>query len=257
MCFSAESATRIALKYARRRGDDEEVLILEKKLNQLRLDKHSNFHVSGFAHPQLIVFTNTQPYEPQLFTWGLIPSWVKDAEAAKTIMNQTLNARIETLFDKPSFKESAKSKRCLIYLDAFYEHHHFNKQTYPYRISPKDDSPLVLAGIWSEWVDKKTGEVKNTVSIVTTTGNNTMKKIHNNPKADGARMPVILNKSNEEAWLNADTEQKVKAFYTPLADELLQYYTVGKLLGKNALGNTIEVEKQVFYPELAPKKELF
>jgi putative SOS response-associated peptidase YedK len=257
MCYTAESATRIALKYAKRRGDADEVEALEKKLTFLQIDKHAYFHVSGFAHPKLIVFTNTNPNEPQLFNWGLIPSWIPDLKSANSIMNQTLNARIETLFNKPSFKELAKNKRCLIYLDAFYEYHHFNKQTYPYRICMQDDSPMVLAGIWDEWKNEKTGEIKNTVSIVTTIANDVMKKIHNNPKADGARMPVILNKMNEKKWLDADDEEKIKAFSKPTHNEILNCYTVGKLLGKNAIGNTIDAEKKYFYAELVAKNELF
>jgi putative SOS response-associated peptidase YedK len=250
MCFTAESATNQALKYAKHRGDKEEVERLQKLLLQLQIDKHCYYNISGFAHPKLIVFTNTKPYEPQLMSWGLIPSWVKKKANADTIRNQTLNARIETLFEKASFKNSATEKRCLIYLDAFYEHHHYQKQTYPFRISRQDDAPMVLAGIWSEWIDVSTGEVIATVSIVTTVGNNSMAKIHNNPKAAEARMPVILGKLQEAQWLAASTPEKMQEFRRPYEDDALKYYTVKKLLGKSAIGNFPEAIQPFVYPEL-------
>src|SRR5688572_19919691 len=137
MCYHVESATLHAIKYAIHRGDFHLAEELQRKLDELLIKQEPRFHVSGFAHPQLIAFKQQDPYSPSLLNWGLIPMWTKSGTDAKKVRTQTLNARGETIFEKPSFKNSAKNKRCIIYLDAFYEHHHANKQTYPFRISMK------------------------------------------------------------------------------------------------------------------------
>ncbi len=254
MCYTAESGTLAALKYAKYRGDEGIVRKLEAELKQLSILDDPRFHVSGFAHPRLLVFTNLQPYTPQAYWWGLIPAWTKNAAEAKKFWNNTLNARGETIFEKPSFRAAAKQKRCLIYLDAFYEHHHHNKQTYPFRIALKSGEPMALAGLWEEWVDRESGEIIHSTTIVTTHGNALMQKIHNNPKADGPRMPVILPREKQNDWLApCETENDQKALIElmqPFPQELLEAHSVAKLLGKEAIANVKAVEEEVNYPEL-------
>jgi putative SOS response-associated peptidase YedK len=202
-----------------------------------------------------MVFTNEKPDEPQAFVWGLIPSWVKSAVDAKKFYNQTLNARGETIFEKPSFKTPAKSKRCLVYIDGFYEFYHAGGKTYPFHIVMKDDSPMALAGLYDEWVNKETGEIVHSVTLVTTKANETMSRIHNNPKADEARMPVILPKEKQNEWLapiHSDEDRKrIEALIVPFDDSQLKYYTVRPLKGKNAVGDTPEALEEFEYPELA------
>ena len=256
MCYSATSATLRALKYAIHRGDENLAEQLLRELNELQILKDPRYYADAFSHPRLLVFTNELPFKPQAFTWGLIPIWCKSMEDAKKAWNTTLNARGETIFEKPSFKNSAKNKRCLIYLDAFYEHHHANKRTYPFRIKMKDGSPFAVAGLWEEWVDKATGEVFKTATVVTTTGNALMSKIHNNPAAEmGPRMPVILAKEDQDKWLmecKSETDQKcIQDLIKPFNAELMVAHTVGKLKGKEAIGNVPEVENEVVYPELS------
>lgn len=256
MCYDAQTAARKSLQYAIYScTDPDERAALKRKLDQLLgIQLQAYYHVSGFAHPKVLVFTDKDPSEPQAFYWGLIPAWVKDEATAKTIVNQTLNARGETIFEKPSFKNSAKNKRCLVYLDAFYEHHHFGGKTYPYKIFMKNNDPVVVAGLWEEWVNKNTGEIIPTFTIVTTTGNKTMAKIHNNPKADGPRMPVILNKEDQKKWLkpilNENDQKEIEALIKPCEDELLQYHTVNKLKGKAYIGNVPEIDQPFVYKEL-------
>ncbi|MGD9928733.1 MAG: SOS response-associated peptidase [Mangrovibacterium sp.] len=208
------------------------------------------FHASGFQHPQIFIYTNQEPYFPVQSTWGLLPSWAKETK----IWNQTLNARGETIFEKPSFRESAKSKRCSIYIDGFFEHHHFKGKTYPYYIFNKDESPMIFAGLWNDWADKATGEIINTFSIVTTTGNPMMAKIHNNPKLEGPRMPLILEEDYTNNWLktiNSDSDkQMIQDLITPYNQDKMTSYTVGSLRGKNAVGNVPESTSKVIYPEL-------
>jgi putative SOS response-associated peptidase YedK len=255
MCYDAVSATRQLLKYALHRGDVHHAEELARKLHELMsASLRPYYYVSGFSHPGLLVFTNDKPMEPQVFTWGLIPSWTNDRKSADIIMNQTLNARAETIFEKPAFKKSAVNRRCIVYLDAFYEHHHSLKRTYPFHISRKDGAPLVVAGLWDEWVDRSTGEIFKTVSIITTEGNSLMRRIHNNPKAEGPRMPVILERENQDAWLIPCTNENDKALLVsllkPAPEELFSSYTVSGLKGKNGIGNIPEAETPVEYPGL-------
>jgi putative SOS response-associated peptidase YedK len=251
MCYDVASTLRAQIKYAQHRADDPALVeALSRKLEEWLKKRGPKYHASGFAHPELLVFTNDQPYEPQGFTWGLIPAWVKDAQTAKTFYNQTLNARGETIFEKASFRNAAKNKRCLIYVDGFYEHHHLKGKTYPFYVTMKDGSPIALAGLWEEWVDRETGEVVRTATIVTTEGNSVMARIHNNPKADGPRMPVILPREKQDAWLLATDPETIKALIRPLADELLSYHPVHRLRGKEAIGNIPQALEKVDYPEL-------
>ena len=255
MCYDAEAATLLALKYAQHRGDIHAAEALRAMLEEIILTRGPSYHVSGFQHPELIAFTNEQPYTPVTLTWGLIPAWTKSLADAKKIRTQTLNAKGETIFERPSFRNPARNKRCLIYLDAFYEHHHANKQTYPFRIVMKDGNPMAVAGLWDEWIDKETGEIFRTATIVTTKGNALMSQIHNNPNADmGPRMPVILPKERQDEWLMECKTEADKAhlqsLMQPLEDGLLKAYPVGRLRGKTAMGNVPEAEREAKYEGL-------
>jgi putative SOS response-associated peptidase YedK len=254
MCYDAESGTKQALKYARHRGDESAMESLSRQLELFRNSNTAFYHVSGFTHPKLMVFTNLEPFVPVAFTWGLIPAWVKSEADAKKQWNNTLNARGESIFEKPSFKQSALHKRCLVYLDAFYEHRHLHKKTFPYRISMKDGSPMAVAGLWEEWTNKSTGDKIQSFSIVTTQANALMQKIHNQPGAEGPRMPVILPKDKQDEWLMAGSDATavahVKTLLTPLDEELMTAYPVGKLRGKEQLGNVEAVEKEVYYADI-------
>lgn len=245
MCFSFRSLLYTQKKryeYWKKVWKEEGEYIDEKGQNLFLAD--------GFNHPSVLIYTDAKPYIPVSSTWGLVPGWAKDT----TIRNKTLNARGETIFEKPAFRESATSKRCLIYIDGFFEYHHFRGKTYPYYIFHKDESPMVLAGLWNDWSDKATGEILNTFTIVTTTGNPMMARIHNNPKLDGPRMPLILPEDMADEWLkpiNSDSDkQLVSSLIQPCNQELMDAYTVGALKGKHALGNVPESIAKVSYPEL-------
>ena len=252
MCYDIKTKLESGLRRAKRYGDPQLILELEKKLKPYKDVEY--FHVSGFAHPELPAYTQESPVMPEMLRWGLIPFWVKDEKAAFQIWNRMLNARGETIFEKPAFRSSAKSKRCLIYLDGFFEHHHYKGNTYPFFIQRKDYDPFAVAGLWDEWVNKNTGEVLKTFSIVTTTGNKLLSTIHNNPKLDGPRMPVILPDELENKWLEPiiePTDKKmIEELIQPYPEDELLAYPVGKLRGKNAVGNTPTAIEPVAYPDL-------
>ena len=210
-------------------------------------------HVSGFSHPEILIYTNRSPFFPEVATWGLVPYWIKHEEELKKIWNNTLNARGETIFVKPSFRDSAMHHRCIIYIDGFYEHHHFNKQTFPFYIQRIDNKPIALAGLYSEWNNPNShGKIK-TFSIVTTVGNQMMSKIHNNPNIKGPRMPLILSEELENSWLNPiekETDiQNIKELIKPFPEEKLQAYTTRKLRGKEYIGNVDKISEAYQYDD--------
>ena len=240
MCYDINAQLDSQLKRARRDGDEHAIREIKQKL--ARETDLPIFHSSGFDHPKLLIYTNESPFVPVVSQWGLVPDGVYDK---KDIWNKTLNARGETIFKLPSFRLSAKNKRCLVYIDGFFEHHHHGKETYPYFISRKDNKPIALAGLWNESDD--TGELLNTFTIVTTVGNPMLSEIHNNPKAKGPRMPVMLPEELEDKWLMETEREKLEELIKPYPDTELQAHTVGKIRGKHAIGNVPEVTEVFEY----------
>ncbi|MCB9240953.1 MAG: SOS response-associated peptidase [Flavobacteriales bacterium] len=252
MCYDIRTKLESMLKRARFRNDEQRIRELLDKLEPYLQD--DLFHASGFQHPWLLVYPQHEPDLPILCRWGLIPNWVKDDETLQRIQNQTLNARGETIFEKSSFRHSARMKRCLIYVDGFFEHHEFNGKKYPFHIARKDGEPMILGGLWSEWTDRDTGEVLKTCSIVTTEANPMMAQIHNNPKLPEPRMPVILPEEQADDWLidwRGDLETaKLMDLMHPYPQEELTAYPVQRLRGKEALGNVPQAIEEFHYPEL-------
>ena len=140
--------------------------------------------------------------------WGLIPSWSKEINMG----NKLINARSETLHEKPSFRESFQNKRCLIPADGFIEW----KGKQPYYIRPKTQGLLAFAGLWSTW-DSGDGPL-NTYTIITTEANKTLSPLH-------SRMPVILQPENYEKWLNAESKA-LSQLLTPCPDTDLEYFEI-------------------------------
>ena len=143
----------------------------------------------------LPIITNAAPGQIQLVSWGLVPAWSRDPAGGP----KPINARAETLAEKPSFRQLLARKRCLVLADSFYEWQDATGQgKTPHRILLKSEEPFAFAGLWDEWVDKASGEVHPTFTIVTTEPNELMAKLHN-------RMPVILpGPEAEHAWLADD-----------------------------------------------------
>lgn len=248
MCYNIKSLLQTQLIRARRLRREAEAREIELKLAELEIpDLHQ---VSGFSHPKLLIYPEIESL-PIIATWGLVPRWVKDNDQRVKLWNSTLNARGESIFEKPSFRDAAKSKRCLIYLDGFYEHHHFNGKTYPFFIQKKDSEPFAVAGLWSEWTDRENKTKLISFSIVTTKGNSMMAKIHNNPKLDGPRMPVILPEELENDWISPEkSQQELNDLLLPFPEDLLQAHTVYRISGKDTKGNNPEAETKHVYEEL-------
>ena len=249
MCFDIQAVLETQLKRAKKLSDQDWVKELDTELDIYK--DYPLFHVSGFSHPKLIIYTQDEPYKPVAATWGLIPFWVKNEDQKNKLWNGTLNARGETLFNKASFKNSAKNKRCLLQIDGFYEHHHYKGKTYPFFITKKDKEPLTLAGLWDKWLNRDTGEVFKTFTIVTTKGNDLLAKIHNNPKLKEPRMPFLLSDDLANEWLSPnESKDQITQIIQPYPTNELTAHTVRRLRGKEYPGNIKEISEPFEYTDL-------
>jgi putative SOS response-associated peptidase YedK len=163
----------------------------------------------------LAVISDEDPTTLSFYRWGLIPFWAKDI----AIGNKLINAKSETILEKPSFKTSFRNKRCLVLADGYYEWRK-EKEKIPYRITRKDKSPFSLAGIWDRWVSAD-GEIIHSFSILTTASSPLMEQIHD-------RMPVILNRQDEKKWLERTDEKELLDLLRPFPVEKLTAYPVSK-----------------------------
>lgn len=167
-----------------------------KKPERIRLPNyHSEFPVLkpryNIAPSQDVVTVVQRGSSPEaaFLQWGLIPSWSKEAKGI-------INARVETIEDKPSFNDSFKNRRCLILADGFYEWERHGKISQPYYFQMKDGAPFAFAGIWDRWRDN--GRTIDSCAIITTTANELLATIHH-------RMPVILESESYGLWLSEDS----------------------------------------------------
>lgn len=143
--------------------------------------------------------------------WGLIPFWEKTAEKANEIRKLTYNAKADTVFEKPSFREPIKKHRCLVPSTGFFEWHHNSDGTkMPYFIRLKDGDIFSMAGIYDEWRNPETGKILRTFSILTTEANQLLAKMHNAKK----RMPVILSAANKLYWLQPNLSKEEDSSYS-------------------------------------------
>ncbi|MBK5210261.1 MAG: SOS response-associated peptidase family protein [Flavobacteriaceae bacterium] len=146
-----------------------------------------------------------------------------------------MNAKGETIFEKPSFREAAIHNRCIIYLNGFYEHHLLRVKHFRSIFIKKTTNHYHWPDFGVNGPMKKQGETRNTFSIVTTKGNKMLAKIHIKPKLEGPRMPVILSQELEDKWLNPNEDEldmkSVQELIKEYPDEELDAYTVRKLRG--------------------------
>lgn len=211
------------------------------------------YYENGFDFRASPVITAQHPNAFQLMQWGLIPWWTKSATDAGQIRMRTLNGISEEIFEKPAFKDAARDgKRCLIPCTGFFEWRWFKggKVKYPYFIHHSQEKIFSLAGLWSSWTDKTTGEMRDTYTVLTTRANPLLEKIHNSKK----RMPVILAREYEKDWLNPNlTRDDVLALCEPIDDKLLEAYTISKLITDRKIDNkdVPDICRKFEYPELA------
>jgi putative SOS response-associated peptidase YedK len=167
-----------------------------------------------------------------LVRWGLIPSWVKDPNDFALL----LNARGESLTEKPAFRNAMKRRRCLVPADGFYEWKPMGGRKQPYYIRAKSGKPLAFAGLWETW-EGPNGEEVDTATIVTTRANRTLAPIHD-------RMPVIVPEEAFDLWLNcAEVDgTTASALIAPAPEDLLEAYPVSTAVNRTANDNATLLE---------------
>jgi len=179
-------------------------------------DYNPRFNIAP-TQPVIVIGLDGERYMKTM-KWGLIPIWAKDP----SIGNRMINARVETIAEKPSFCDALKKRRCLIPADGFYEWQKLGKVKQSVRIVLKSREPFGLAGLWDSWTSPAKEEVLS-CTIITTEANDLMQEIHD-------RMPVILNRDVENRWLDPKLNDPavLLGMLKPYPSELMEYYNVSK-----------------------------
>lgn len=178
------------------------------------------------TQPVATVLQNPEHQDRQfkMLHWGLIPSWAKDPRMGVRL----INARAETVAEKPSFRSAFRHRRCLVLADGFYEwqQQENQKQKQPYYFRLQDGCPFAFAGLWERW-QPADGEAIESCTLLTTEANELMRPIHN-------RMPVILDPKNYDLWLNPEMKQweSLEALLCPYPTEEMTAYPVSKVVNK-------------------------
>ena len=177
-------------------------------IDRANCDVTANFNVAP-SQEILAIFSNQGKNWLDKFHWGLVPFWAKDP----SIGNRMINARAETVAEKPSFKNAFKKRRCLIIADGFYEWKGPKGQKQPMLITLPDKKPFAFAGLWESWQKKDPEAVYRSCSIITTEASASIRDIHH-------RMPVILKPDVYATWLNPEN-QDITALKNILIKECL------------------------------------
>ncbi|WP_147532801.1 SOS response-associated peptidase [Bacillus marasmi] len=214
---------------------------LEEILNRFDIEEFldedtylPNYNVAP-SQSVLAIINNGSINKMGYLRWGLIPPWAKDM----AIGYKMINARSETLLEKPSFKVPFQKKRCLVIADSFYEwKKHDDKSKTPMRIKLKNNNLFGMAGLWEHWKSPE-GKSVFTCTVITTSPNELMKDIHD-------RMPVILKPDDEKIWLDptiGDISQLTQLL-KPLEPELMEAYQVSSLVN-SPKNNSIELIQSI------------
>ncbi len=180
--------------------------------------------------------SETEQRECRSLRWGLIPSWAKD----KKMGARMINARAETLAEKPSFRSAFKRRRALVLADGFYEWKRLGTKKQPYYFQLEDKQPFAFAGLWEEWQSDDEEKITS-CTIVTTDANELLQPIHN-------RMPVILLSKDYEKWLDPQLQK------TDLLQEILQPYPSDRM-SANVVSTEVNNPHHTSPECITPEKE--
>ena len=170
-----------------------------------------------------VIIQNGGKNELKMMRWGLVPSWAPD----RSIANRMINARAETITEKPSFRRLLESRRCLIPADGFYEWRREGTGKVPVWFYIKKKEPFAFAGLWDGWRDVE-GEMLHTFTIITTSPNALLRRIH-------TRMPVIFDPLQAKQWLDPRLSTRpadIAAVLAPFPSELMESHDVSPLVNK-------------------------
>lgn len=169
-----------------------------------------------------VVYHKEGSRQAGVFRWGLIPHWSKDEK----IGYKMINARGETVANKPAFRKPFASQRCLVPASGFFEWRRIGKDKQPCFIHFSDRTPMFFAGLYDEWVSKEDGEMLTTYTIITTEANSKMAELHD-------RMPAILPPEQFDTWLDPEDSNKeqLQQMLQPWPEDTITYYPVSKAVG--------------------------
>lgn len=209
----------------------------------LQMDESPIYFASGFSFPTWRIVTNDDVL--QSMQWGLIPSWFKDADS-QSIASMTLNARIESVDEKASFKHLLRRQECIVPSNGFYEWKHIGKEKIPFFIYPAHEPIFSMAGLYDCWSSPLTGELHKTFTILTCPANSLMEDIHNTNK----RMPVILKPEQENKWLQGKLIPD--DLLEPIPSEFIKAHEIDRKIINGNNQNRPEVQipfKNTFYEQ--------
>ncbi len=156
--------------------------------------------------------------------WGLIPHWAKDTKIGRRM----INARAETVAEKPAFRDALRRRRCLVLADGYYDWQRSGGTKRPMRVAMRSGQPFAFAGLWSVWKDPEGNRIPS-CTIITTSANDLLRPIHD-------RMPAILPRDTEDLWLdqNVDDPAVLSSVLTPYSDDALEVHAVSPLVNSVA-----------------------
>jgi putative SOS response-associated peptidase YedK len=179
--------------------------------------------------PTVLQPSVSQAWQFKMLYWGLIPKWAKDSKIGAKL----INARAETVAEKPSFRSAFRKRRCLVLADGFYEwqQQENKKQKQPYYFRLNDGQPFAFAGLWEQWEDVS-GEAIDSCTLLTTDANELMRPVHN-------RMPVILNPKDYERWLDPEVKEpeQLQPLLRPYSTQEMLAYPVSTAVNKPSNDN--------------------
>lgn len=192
-------------------------LLVRFGFHQIRIEFNPRYNIAPGQPVWAVVSQENQPRLVQL-SWGLIPYWAKDNS------KKMINARAETLEQKPTFKHCLKSQRCLIPADGYYEWKKKGKVKKPYRFTLKSGDVFTFAGLWDSW-EGPSGEKIISCAIITVEANKLVSSIHQ-------RMPAILKPEEEHLWLDGSItgDHDLKSLLKPYPAELMNFYRASPLV---------------------------
>ena len=193
-------------------------LLPDAYIDQIRIEFVPSYNIAPSQNIPVIL--NDGSNNVRLIRWGLVPSWAKDL----SIGYKMINARAETITEKPAFKRLIKGRRCLIFTEGFYEWKKLGKGKQPYFIRMKDQQAFAFAGLWDIW--EKEGDALVSGTIITTGANNLVADIHD-------RMPVIISPDSYEIWLDHDGKD-IMNLLKPYPAEEMEAYPVSRLVSSPA-----------------------
>lgn len=188
-----------------------------KNPKKISLEGSPRYNVAPTDEATVIALT-PRGLEVDRMLFGMVPHWAKDMKMGLNC----INARSETISEKPSFRKSFREKRCVIPADGFFEWKREGAKKWPYRFVPQKGNLFSLAGLWDEWISPH-GHTIHSFCVITTEPNSLLAQIHD-------RMPVILNEEQEKEWLNPtlSDERQLKSLLTILPSDDMTSYRVSE-----------------------------